>query len=113
MKFCAHPGCPVKLADVGPRRCPQHARAKEATRPNAEARKWYHLARWRKLRALVLSEQPLCRVCVAHGRVTPSRDVDHITPHQGDVALFWDRDNLQGLCASCHSVKTHAEEIGY
>jgi len=38
--------------------------------------------------------------------------VDHITPHRGNETLFWDKVNWQGLCLSCHSRKTLAEN-GY
>ncbi|WP_345799048.1 HNH endonuclease [Agrobacterium pusense] len=27
---------------------------------------------------------------------------DHIEPHKGDEALFYDPSNLQSLCAPCH-----------
>ena len=32
--------------------------------------------------------------------------VDHIVPHRGDQALFWDEQNWQPLCKSCHDKKT-------
>ena len=38
--------------------------------------------------------------------------VDHITPHRGDMRLFWDRRNWQGLCRPCHSRKTRREQLG-
>jgi 5-methylcytosine-specific restriction protein A len=49
-------------------------------------------AKWRKARAQVLREEPVCRVCGA-----PSEEVDHIIPLQagGDP---YARANLQGLC---------------
>jgi 5-methylcytosine-specific restriction protein A len=36
--------------------------------------------------------------------------VDHIVSHHGDEALFWDEDNLQALCKSCHDKKTARED---
>ncbi|MFG1256325.1 HNH endonuclease signature motif containing protein [Xanthobacter flavus] len=27
---------------------------------------------------------------------------DHVRPHRGDPALFWDEGNLQTLCKPCH-----------
>jgi 5-methylcytosine-specific restriction protein A len=39
--------------------------------------------------------------------------VDHIKPHQGDPELFWDSENLQALCAPCHSRKTASEDGGF
>lgn len=74
----------------------------------------YGSRQWRNLRASVLSEEPLCRTCDQQGRVTVATVVDHIKEHKGDVTLFYDRDNLQPLCASCHSgVKRVADRHGY
>ena len=40
--------------------------------------------------------------------------VDHIRPHEGNQELMWDMDNLQSLCASCHSgVKRVKDLHGY
>ena len=30
--------------------------------------------------------------------------VDHRIPHRGDMTLFWNHDNWQGLCEHCHNV---------
>ncbi|WP_292934534.1 HNH endonuclease signature motif containing protein [Noviherbaspirillum sp.] len=62
-------------------------------------------AAWRKLRALVLNEEPTCRHCQALGRVTPATDVDHIDNDPSNNS----RDNLQALCHECHSRKTNAD----
>lgn len=60
---------------------------------------------WRKLRARVLSERPLCEACSKRGRVTPATDVDH---NDNDPTNN-DRDNLVSLCHPCHSRKTQAD----
>lgn len=74
----------------------------------------YDTPRWRKLRDLVLLQEPLCRMCSAMGRVTMATVVDHITPHKGNQKLMWDRANLQALCASCHSGNKRMQEAhGY
>lgn len=39
----------------------------------------------------------------ARGEVVAAVIVDHIIPHKGDMELFWDESNWQGLCVSCHS----------
>lgn len=86
---CGQPGCYV-LVDPGKARCPQHARPAwhGAGRPMARG--------WDTLRAQVLCEEPICRLCPA-----PSTTVDHITPrYQGGND---DRSNLRGLCAACHT----------
>ena len=66
--------------------------------------KWYYLARWRDLRWSVLEAAMFtCEWC---GRIEPDTSklvADHKEPHRGDPDLFWDRENLQCLCAPCHS----------
>ena len=49
----------------------------------------------------------LCQPCQREGRVTPAREVDHITPKSkgGTDAL----DNLQAICIPCHAAKTERE----
>ena len=50
----------------------------------------------------------LCQECKAKDLIQVATEVDHIVPHRGDYALFWDETNWQGLCKSCHSAKTRA-----
>jgi len=45
-------------------------------------------------------------------RIMPASVVDHVVPHQRDMALFWDSDNWQGLCKACHDHKTASEDGG-
>ena len=74
--------------------------------------KWpYCTVRWRKLRRQKLTEDPLCAHCQAIGKVTPATQVDHVRPiNQGGDPWAW--DNLQALCASCHSRKTKLSDKG-
>ena len=55
---------------------------------------------------IVLREEPFCRECLKEGKNELSSEVDHIIDITEDVSKFMDRDNLQGLCKSCHSKKT-------
>lgn len=56
---------------------------------------------------------PLCVMCQAEGRIEAATVVDHIKPHRGDQALFWDRDNWQSLCKRHHdSDKQMLEKSG-
>ena len=55
-------------------------------------------ADWRRESKLFLARNPTCIRC---GQ--PSSMVDHITPHKGDMTLFWNRKNWQPLCRPCHS----------
>lgn len=83
-----------------------------------ERDRFYHTARWRKLRrwflALDADKYPkwrcgaLCWECKQAGRVTAATEVDHIVPReQGGSAT--DPKNLESLCKSCHSKKTMGE----
>ena len=64
-------------------------------------------AAWRKLRASVLQEEPLCRMCSAQGKTVVATDVDHIHNDPSDNR----RESLQSLCHECHSRKT-ARDMG-
>jgi hypothetical protein len=61
------------------------------------------------MRKAQLAKEPLCRYCQQMGRVTAATVCDHITPHRGDVALFY-AGPFQSLCATCHSSAKQAEE---
>nr|WP_281492405.1 HNH endonuclease [Wohlfahrtiimonas chitiniclastica] len=52
----------------------------------------------------------MCVYCERNGIITAANVVDHIEPHRGDQALFWDRNNWQSLCSSCHSSIKQKEE---
>lgn len=105
MRLCLSPGC-SNIVVKG--RCQACAAKHERGRPLLEVRRLYHTARWLALRVRVLLEDPLCVVCAAAGQDVAAAEVDHVVPHRGDLRLFWDRANLQGLCSACHSRKTRA-----
>lgn len=63
---------------------------------------WYSDRRWRKIRAIHLAKEPLCRFCQKEGRLTPADVVDHVIPHKGDRHIFWYGERMS-LCHSCHS----------
>lgn len=72
-------------------------------------------SRWQRARATFLSrsENVLCRMCQADGRVTPATVVDHVIPHGGSQTLFWDSNNWQPLCKRHHdSAKQRIEKGG-
>jgi len=58
-----------------------------------------------RLRAQLLKQEPLCRLCLAKGRVTPATIADHIRPIAVGGAIH-DINNLQPVCAECHNEKT-------
>ena len=104
--ICTYPGC-GRLTD-GLGGCAlhrNHARKDSDKRRESSTDRGYD-GKWRKARRLHLLKQPLCVHCLKTGKRTPATDVDHVIPHKGDMALFWDMSNWQSLCHSCHSIKT-------
>lgn len=75
----------------------------------AEAQRIYNSTRWKALRALYLSEFPLCAECTSRGLTVAAVDVDHREPLALRLDLAYEWANLQGLCRACHNVKTQAE----
>nr|WP_155138256.1 HNH endonuclease signature motif containing protein [Roseibium sp. RKSG952] len=66
------------------------------------------------MRRQQLATEPLCTKCQSEGRVVAATVADHIKPHRGDEALFWDAGNLQSLCTHHHnSWKQSLERRGY
>ena len=111
LRVCLEPGCAVRV----PRgRCAQHQRVKRAEhqRHFAGVAGLNYGRRWKKLRALFLERNPLCKECSTDGTVERATEVDHKVPHRGDYFLFWDEDNWQPLCKRHHSAKT-AREVGW
>jgi 5-methylcytosine-specific restriction endonuclease McrA len=123
MRLCS--GCQTKVPDKV-RFC-QACRAERAT-PTTDGLRLHTTGydalldrlrkslRWQKLRALIVSRQPFCQRCQA----AMTEIVDHIVPalvaiQQAQESGRWPYDkyagyflqtNLQGLCRSCHGVKT-------
>lgn len=58
--------------------------------------------RWSKTSKGFLRSHPLCVAHEANGLVVPAGLVDHIIPHKGDMALFWDPTNWQALSIDAH-----------
>jgi 5-methylcytosine-specific restriction endonuclease McrA len=65
----------------------------------------YKTARWSRLRWQVLTRDLFtCQMCRRVEADTSKLVCDHIIRHEHkDLALFWDENNLQALCAPCHS----------
>jgi len=81
-----------------------------ASRPTARQRGY--TSAWDKARKAFLTAHPLCAECAKRGVQTPASHVDHITPHKGDKALFWNRANWQPLCPTCHNSGKQRAERG-
>ncbi|NBA95517.1 HNH endonuclease [Pseudomonas sp. R5(2019)] len=113
-KPCNAQGC--KALTRNARYCDDHLHLlnsvhREKPRESSSSRGYNY--KWQQARKGYLRKHPLCVHCAARDRVTQATDVDHITPHKGDMSLFWDSTNWQSLCGPCHSVKTAAEDGGF
>jgi len=105
MRPCKHPGC-SKLTETN--YCEKHQQIHGQDRLSAAERGYD--GKWRKARKSFLSRNPLCNRCKEKGLLVEATVVDHIIPHRGDKALFWDENNWQSLCKRCHDKKTMAED---
>lgn len=77
-------------------------------------RPWRHLyatARWQRLRAYQLSNEPLCQWCLEAEIVEPATEVHHVHPHKGDVDLFFSGPFIS-TCKPCHSSRGQLEDHG-
>jgi 5-methylcytosine-specific restriction enzyme A len=110
---CDRPACSGH-AITGSAFCEKHQpvqdnRAADKVRYRREPwRAWYNNAPWQRLKAFMKNREPICRKC---GRAK-TEVIDHIIDHKGNPELFYDPDNLQGLCKPCHDAKTGATSHG-
>ncbi|MGC1784464.1 MAG: HNH endonuclease signature motif containing protein [Acidobacteriaceae bacterium] len=72
-------------------------------------------AKWQKASKAYLAAHPVAEDWFGmHGeRVFAAEVVDHIIPHRGDMKLFWDPSNWQGLTKRDHDRKTAQEDGGF
>lgn len=92
-----------------PRALAEQAEREQRAKAADPADQLYHTKQWKVLRRQVLKEQPFC-VC---GCGKKADTVDHIRPHDGVPALFYDRANLQSMYHSCHNRKTNQYDGGF
>ena len=104
---CRHPGC-AALVPYGQKYCDKHKPLHPEEIRSAGFR-GYNRA-WQKARKEYLEAHPLCIKCLEEGRYVKATDVDHIVPFRGNMMLFWDESNWQGLCHRHHSIKTRNED---
>jgi 5-methylcytosine-specific restriction protein A len=96
-KPCAEPLCGRLVTTA---RCREHDLKRRYYATHRRARVTY--PGWRKLRALILQRDPICRD--ESGCTRPSTDVDHIIPRRAGGSD--DPSDLRGLCHRHHSSKT-------
>lgn len=91
-----------KLSEVGKARKVYRSLA---DRPTANQRGYNY--EWQQYTKAFRRDHPLC----CHCEQQATEHVDHIKAVSGpDDPLFWDQTNHQGLCHSCHSIKTAKED---
>lgn len=89
---------------------PKRATTYDSTRPTADKRLYDHT--WRRWRAIVLQERPLCEDCLEEkhagrpGSVEASQELHHIrkVAERPDLRLV--RSNVRALCKTHHSRRT-------
>ena len=108
----------VRLSTLKPRlqvaRAPKQLSVATVATTGKSWRGWYNLKLWKDLRRQQLTRQPLCEMCLAHGKVEFAKVVDHRSPHRGNWELFKDPANHQSLCKQHHdSTKQKMEKRGH
>lgn len=75
-------------------------------------RRLYDTVRWKITRKRIFARDLFtCQMCRHIEGDTSLLVCDHVKPHRGDLALFWDDANLQTLCKSpCHDKHKQALE---
>lgn len=100
---CNQLGC-REVLPRGQRYCKAHQRAvhqiADRDRGSPSARGYGR--QWRKVRAAVLADEPLCRMCAEQGTTMAATEVDHVDGNSSNN----DRANLRPLCKPCHSRRT-------
>lgn len=101
-RMCSHSGC-KEYALSGSIYCAKHQRNSKNTTTSQWA--FMYNSAWKKASRQWLQEpeHSWCEECLKQGRYTPANTVHHKIEHKGDWGLFWDKNNWQALCMSCHS----------
>lgn len=112
-RICKKPGC-GRTCKEGKQYCYMHKELELQRKVftfRGKSQKYHYLyesSRWRKASKEFLKGHPICFVC---GK--PATLVDHIIPHRGNLELFYDENNWQPMCQSCHTRKTFKENNNF
>ncbi|MEO8531292.1 MAG: HNH endonuclease signature motif containing protein, partial [Deltaproteobacteria bacterium] len=74
---------------------------------------WYATIEWKRLRARCLKAAGYTCQWAGCGRMESDTSLlvaDHVVPHRGNRALFYDATNLQCLCKDCHDGPKQAQD---
>jgi 5-methylcytosine-specific restriction protein A len=94
---------------------PKYDRRKLADEKRPSAAKRGYGRRWQAMSKAYLRAHPIAFDWFKehNGRIFAAEVVDHIVPHRGDMKLFWDSSNWQGLTKRDHDRKTAMEDGGF
>ncbi len=110
---CHHPGCSALTRE---RWCERHAtnHQRRDRERRGSARDRGYTTRWDRYRKVFLAKHPLCVECASatSPRVTAATVVDHVRPHKGYHALFWDPANHGAVCKPCHDARVDEGDFG-
>ena len=109
--ICTKPGCNALVYRGS--RCDAHKTRERHTKRVSAAKRGYGRD-WGAYARGYRNENKYCVDCLKENKYVGSEEVDHIIPPDGpDDPLFWDPENHQALCKSCHSRKTAREDGGF
>ena len=106
LRPCNQMGCPELIRDG--RYCDKHKRetAKQIDDRRGSAASRGYGSTWRKIREMMLRDEPLCRRCYQENVIKAADTVHHINGDQRDNR----RVNLEPLCKRHHDEHTAREQ---
>lgn len=109
LRPCSRSGCP-NLTSGRYCQADQHLTKQWDQQRGSAAQRGYG-SKWQKASKAYLAKHPWCAECLRAGRHTPATLVDHVTPHRGDMKVFWDSSRWQSMCDYDHNVKRQRESM--
>lgn len=75
----------------------------------------YATPEWKAASKAFRTLYPRCCCTLHQGKpdAPKSECVDHVTPHHGDPAKFWNRSNWRAMAWRCHAAKTNSQDGGF
>lgn len=103
------PSSPKRFRPKGQPTRVQQLKVYDDRRSSASGRGYTH--RWSKAARTFRARHPLCLGCEAAGLVEAAVLVDHVEPHKGDSAKFWNTSMWQSSCKWHHDVVKQRLEL--
>ena len=112
---CARTGCPHLVWSGYCENCRPSSSGAVSERERGSAHSRGYTREWSRASKAYLQENPVCVDPYKRhaGRIVPATVTDHINAHKGDMVLFWDQSNWQGLCDGCNAYKAVRDEGGF